>query len=163
MLSRQAAFCGFPFQKFQSHSKAGRYMRDLSDPTDFLYVQTAIGPEHYFCSSHEVFISDINCFCCCVECRGCLRHAGKEDGNPSRRLGLGSTHWNTDHIANLLGRRTSFFPGLGNGKGFQLNDELLLLPSTLSIYSVGFTCKWRLIYNLHARAMFTAPAHSHLA
>lgn len=46
-----------------------------------------------------------------------------------------------EHTANLVGRRTGFFPVIGSGKGFKLNDELLLLASTLSIYSFWFTCK----------------------
>lgn len=121
MLSRQAAFCGFLFHKLQSHSKAGMWETYLTPKT--IHIQATIWPESYFCSSCKVFISDVNCCRCC----GVHSWVQRMCADQRQRIHLGdgdsgAHSWNADDTRHSSTERTGFFPTVGGGTGFKLDD-----------------------------------------
>lgn len=155
MLSRQA-FCGFLFPKLQSHSKADIWETYLTPQTFYIFTPQSAQEVIFVLLARSIYFRHELLLLCC----GCVPvgvySAGTEEDNRRRSTQLKC--WR--HCQ--LGGRTGFFPIAESGKGFKLSDEFLLLPSTLNIHACWFICKWRLIHNLYARAMFTAPAQSHL-
>lgn len=104
MLSRQEAFCGFLFHKLQSHSKAG--MTETYLTPDFLYIQTTIWPESYFCS-YEVFIPGVN-WCCCVWALWVHHTAGDRMRKHVRRFWHRSTQLKCRRYCQCGGRKNRF-------------------------------------------------------